>query len=849
MTVNSQTSGNKSATRSSLWQRSSLKTKTVIIAIALSVLPVIVAETVEFWHEDALMNDKIAQDQEAKAILLAEALNRFMSERYSDVQVISNLAILNDSRVATETSLRGKQKILNQFIQFHPVYDSIAFIEPDGKPTLTVGLPASEDYKDSDFFKEAMTTKRPVVGAPRKSEVNGVYSIFIAAPVIDTVSEKLIGVVRTRMPANKVEEVFQNNPYFKQREHLFIDREGLVFSGTRKEEVGQAVSKVFPAFPSLSLRQGVATTTAKNSQGTSLLTSYVPLPQLATGPNLKWSILLAQNLGVLQAEQQRLVLIYIGIVAASIIGIGAIAAVLSKRIIRPILEACAALQKLGQGDFNSHLNVQGDDELAVLGRNINHTAHQLRSMVQKKETEVERAQLIRRIISHMSESLKREEILKAVTEDTRQALKVDRVMVYQLEKDWSGSVVQEAVNPDYASLLCHPINQSWFVEGYRDSYRQGETVSTPNVYEAGLTRQQIAQLESLQVKANLTAPIFVDRQLIALLIAHQCSETRIWQPEEIDLFSRIAMHVGLAWEQSNHLARIETAWQDQRDEAKTLRSQLTQPLNQVETELLKDEKIVHDLTSALHYQIETSTQTLGVVEQITDALSAIQNQVQELTGLIQVVSTTAESGEIGINRSVQQFETVQDAIDKATQILKRLGESFDRVIQSTAQMYQSSLKIVAQTSVFAVNTSLEASRTQIGGGRLADLASTISELATRSVSTTQEVKQTMSMIQQEVSEVVALLELSTSERTAGTQSIQQAKQTLKQLISTSQQVEQFVRSITEAAQSQGQTAQTAANYLNTIVNCAEHTLSDSNQVSTSLRHVVENVQHIQSSVH
>lgn len=848
MSTNPQARGENPAPHLSLWQRSTLKTKTVVIAIALSVLPVVAAEAVELWHDSNLLNDKVTQDQEAKAILLGEGLNRFMGERYSDIQVIANLAILNDSRIAAETSLQAKQKILNQFIQSHSVYDSVALIDLDGKPTLSVGIPSAENYKESDFFKEALTTKHPVVGSPRKSEVNGVYSIFVAAPVIDTVSEKVIGIVRTRMPAAKVEEVFQDNPYFKQREHLFIDRDGLVFSGTRKDEVGQPIAQVFSAFPSFTLRQGVGTISTKNPQGASLLASYVPLKQLPTGPDLKWSILLAQDIGVLQSKQHQLVLIYVGVILASALGIGAIAAFLSKRMTRPILEACTALQKLGQGDLDTRLSVQGEDELAILGRNINQMANQVQSLVRQKETETERAQFIRRITLHMSESLNREDILKAATQDTRQALKLDRVLVYQFKDDWSGTIVQEAVDPARSAAIEQSINGSWFVEGYLEHYRQGETVATPNVYEAGLTQRQVEQLESLHVKANLTAPIFVDRQLIALLIGHQCSNPRTWQPEEIDLFSRVAIQIGFAWEQANHLEQIKTAWQNQCCETTSLRSHLIQPLAEVERALVKDGKTVHHLTAALHQQIETSALTFKSIEQMSQAMQAISDQVQSISALTRTVATTAESGEASVDRGVGQFETSQAETSKAIHKIKHLEKSSERMTIAISQMKQFATQTAEQLNVFAVNTGLEASRAKEGGEQLAYLASEMGELAKRSVTTTQEIEQTMSEIQQDIREAVTLLNSGSAQGTAGTQFIQEARQKLGRILDTSQQLDQVVCSITEAARSQSLTAQKARDWVTAIVNTAKQTTCESDQVSASLHKTIESVQQIQSSV-
>jgi GAF domain-containing protein len=58
---------------------------------------------------------------------------------------------------------------------------------------------------------------------------------------------------------------------------------------------------------------------------------------------------------------------------------------------------------------------------------------------------------------------------------------------------------------------------------------------------------------SFAVKANLTAPIVQDGNLIGLLIAHQCSGPRAWQQTELDLFAQLGAQVGFALDRANLL--------------------------------------------------------------------------------------------------------------------------------------------------------------------------------------------------------------------------------------------------------------------------------------------------------
>ena len=80
-----------------------------------------------------------------------------------------------------------------------------------------------------------------------------------------------------------------------------------------------------------------------------------------------------------------------------------------------------------------------------------------------------------------------------------------------------------------------------------ETYRQGRINTIDNIYEAKITPCYIETLEKLAVKANLVVPLLLpDGELYGLLILHQCSKPRAWQPEEITLTVQMALQIGWA---------------------------------------------------------------------------------------------------------------------------------------------------------------------------------------------------------------------------------------------------------------------------------------------------------------
>ena len=127
-------------------------------------------------------------------------------------------------------------------------------------------------------------------------------------------------------------------------------------------------------------------------------------------------------------------------------------------------------------------------------------------------------------------------------EETRRALDADRVVVYEFDSEWKGTFIAESVGSNWPRTLNSQIFDPCFADRYIQPYQQGRVQATENIYEAGLTECHIEQLEPFEVKANLVAPIVVDKELQGLLIAHQCSGPRAWTELEMDLMRNCLLY-------------------------------------------------------------------------------------------------------------------------------------------------------------------------------------------------------------------------------------------------------------------------------------------------------------------
>jgi methyl-accepting chemotaxis protein PixJ len=179
-------------------------------------------------------------------------------------------------------------------------------------------------------------------------------------------------------------------------------------------------------------------------------------------------------------------------------------------------------------------------------------------LMEEVDQRATRSQLFIDIARQIRASINAEEVLKTTVNEVRKAISADRVVVYSFDDQWYGTVTAESVLPGYPKALWAKIKDPCFAEGYVEQYQSGRVQAIANVQEAGLTECHLKQLTPFLVKANLVAPILNNNQLFGLLIAHQCSGPRQWQPSEIDWFAQIATQVGFAMDHARLLEQVNT---------------------------------------------------------------------------------------------------------------------------------------------------------------------------------------------------------------------------------------------------------------------------------------------------
>lgn len=301
----------------------SFKTKATLLAIGLGIIPIAITGTISYFQIKHTIEQQTVRTQRTRAEAVADKLNRFIFERYGDVEVLAALPFFANSKVAAITSTADKSAILEQYVKSYLVYDSIAAFDIKGNLIAqSKGESLTKiNHLKRQYFQDVLKTGKIVISSPEPSRYTGKISLFFAAPIRDSTGQ-MIGVVRTRLPAERLETVIKNfatksEDYHildRQSNKLFISSNGEYTNQPETTDMADARTKggVIFHLNKVSDHQQRANTASDPTKSTEKdhgeLFSAAALTKLEGMPEVPWTAVVTIDRGAAYAELQELLL-------------------------------------------------------------------------------------------------------------------------------------------------------------------------------------------------------------------------------------------------------------------------------------------------------------------------------------------------------------------------------------------------------------------------------------------------------------------------------------------------------------------------------------------------------------
>ena len=259
---------------------------------------------------------------------------------------------------------------------------------------------------------------------------------------------------------------------------------------------------------------------------------------------------------------------------------------------------------------------------------------------------------------------------------------------------------------------------------------------------------------------------------------------------------------------------------------------------------LAGEGSVRQLSESALVQAAEIEQALSSIDEINRSVKTIADYAQEAAQIARNGSIQAKEGDLAMDATVYSIEKIRTTVANTSKKVKQLAESS----QEIAQIVEIISGISEKTNLLAFNASVEAARAGEHGEGFRIVAEEVRRLADRITEATKDIQQLVTAIQQDTTSVLQGMETSTSEVVNGSELVRMTKLNLQSLANTSQQIDEYLKSISTNTTKQTDNSKQVNEQINGIALVAKTNSTEAQNVVKSLQTLVQEAEALQSSV-
>ncbi|KRG16485.1 chemotaxis protein [Virgibacillus soli] len=239
-------------------------------------------------------------------------------------------------------------------------------------------------------------------------------------------------------------------------------------------------------------------------------------------------------------------------------------------------------------------------------------------------------------------------------------------------------------------------------------------------------------------------------------------------------------------------------------------------------------------------RIDQSSQMAGEVSQ---SIYQIAQGSDEVAHSVTQTQPIIEAGKQDIETSIGQMRFIHNTVTELSTSVK----SLDSRSQQISQIVNVITDIAEQTNLLALNAAIEAARAGEHGKGFAVVASEVKKLAEQSASSTEQIKQLIGTIQQEIQQTVSMMESGTNEVDKGIHIVENAHSSFNTVTEyvgkMTEQIQQITINIQQVATGTEQFTHT----FNEVATVADTTSAEAQNMSASTEEQLASMEEIRGS--
>ncbi|MFN3926477.1 MAG: methyl-accepting chemotaxis protein [Pseudanabaenaceae cyanobacterium] len=380
---------------------SSIRNKAATIGVGVSFLFVTITASTVYFLVSAEQEELVLRNQAENLKRDVAKFNLFLNEREGDIFAGTRLSMFRFENIFKALSPQQKNSSFQDLVDSsQDAFLSFQFIDRDGNTQFySQGVPV-RNHGNEPYFKLALNQNQQTIVEVKIAPTQSLPQIYFARAIRNW-NQEIIGVILAELNTKQAKALLDEIQGTSAREYLVVDKNNQVLFASKDEWVGKGLPEVIPNWQDFQKRKTIDVKLAGKDAIASIET-------IAEG-RLDWQSISIQAEEVVYAGLYRLRGFFILGSIFVILGTSGVVVYLINRGIKPLLEATKAVQAIGEGKLDTRLPVTIDDELGLLGENINSLAQRLKQLLEEQKQEAERLEKARQQARMEAEALARQQ--------------------------------------------------------------------------------------------------------------------------------------------------------------------------------------------------------------------------------------------------------------------------------------------------------------------------------------------------------------------------------------------------------------------------------------------------------